>query len=300
MPRADTRIAVTAAALSADLRTAAPLARRMGFAGLMLDAETLAGLSATGCREVRHVLSSSDQALVALRCDLGGRGFMAGADLDRQLSRLDRAMDAARKLVAPVVCVDLGPLPNPPPTTVPPKPKADPLAGGMLVLPTAAEVAKLAGPPPEELAAPDPADADSVAAAMAELAARSDRFGVPLAFSATLAPLAALRHVLTTADAPTFGVDLDPISLLEDALTPPEAFDALGPLVLHVRARDAVKGTAGRTRPAAVGSGDTDWAELLALLDEACYHGPLTLDPVQLPDRPAAARAGLAFLRDVR
>ena len=297
MSSAAPRIAVTAAALSADLRTAAPVARRMGFAGLMLDADTFAGLSATGCREVRHVLSSYDQTLTALRCDLGGRGFMAGADVDRQLSRLERAMDAARKLAAPVVCVDLGPLPNPPPIAAPPKPKPDPLTGGMLILPTAAEIAKLAGPPPEDVAAPDPADVDSVAAAMAELAARSDRYGVPLAFSATLAPLSALHHALAATDAPTFGVDLDPISLLEDALTPPEAFDALGPLVLHVRARDTVRGTAGRTRPAAVGAGDTDWPELLALLDDAAYHGPLTLDPLQLPDRRAAARAGLSWLR---
>ena len=300
-PQADRRFALTAAALSADLRIAAPAARRMGFGGLFLDAEKFLELSATGHREVRHVLSSNDQLLVGLRCDLGGRGFLAGADVDCQLSRLDRAMDAARKLAAPVVCVDLGPLPNPPPgPPAPPKPKPDPLAGGMLILPTAAEIAQLAGPPPEEISLPDPSDVDSVHAALAELAARSDRYGMPLAFSATLAPLAALHHVLASIDAPTFGVDLDPISLLEDRLTPPEAFDRLGPLVLHVRARDAIKGTAGRTRPAAVGSGDTDWPELLALLDDADYHGPVTLDPMQLPDRPAAAPRGLAHLRDAR
>ncbi len=300
-PQADRRFALTAAALSADLRVAAPQSRRLGFGGLFLDADRLADLSATGQREVRHVLSSNDQHLVGLCCDLTGRGFLAGADVDRQLSRLDRAMDAARKLVAPVVCVDLGPLPNPPPgPPAPPKAKPDPLAGGMLILPTAAEIAQLAGPPPEEISPPDPSDVDSVYAALAELAARSDRYGMPLAFSATLAPLAALGHALAAVDAPTFGVDLDPISLLEDRLTPPEAFDLLGPLVLHVRARDAVKGTAGRTRPAAVGAGDTNWPALLGLLDEAGYHGPVTLDPMQLPDRPAAARRGLTHLRAAR
>jgi sugar phosphate isomerase/epimerase len=76
-----------------------------------------------------------------------------------------------------------------------------------------------------------------------------------------------------------------------------ETFSRLGALIRHVRARDAIKGTAHRTKPAILGRGDTDWPHLLANLDGAGYEGWLTIDPVDLPDRRAAAVAGLAYLR---
>ena len=323
MPRPDgLTFAVTAAALSADLRVAAPLAKRMGFAGLSLDAVStsldLTRLGASAMREVRHVLSAAEQRPVAVRADLGGRGgrgLLAGSDLDRALASAEGAMDAARKLAGPgvvgsavpVVCLDLGRIPNPP------RPAADPTAPptlqgaaggngraadpfGLLILPTAADVAKLAGPPAAELSPPDPADVDALAAALHELAARADRHGVTLALSATLAPLAALAHAVASADAPPLSFDLDAAALSSDAMSPDEVFDALAPRLRHVRARDATAGVAGRSRPAPVGSGDVDWPELLALLRDADYRGALTLDPADLPDRRRAAASGLAFL----
>ena len=309
--------AVTAASLSADLRVAAPAARRLGFAGLLLDATSPAvramKSSATAAREVRHVLSSAEQRPVAVRADLTGRGLLAGADVTRALSSAESAMDAARKLAGPgvtgsavpVVCIDLGPLPNPPrPPTDPSAPPPAPATGrvsdpfGLLVMPTAADVARLAGPRAAELAPPDPADADALASALPELAARADRHGVTLALSATLAPLAALEHALKVADAPPLAVNLDPAALQSDALSPEAFFDRLGPLVRHVRARDAARGTAGRSRPAPVGTGDVDWPELLALLRDADYRGAVTLDPADLPAPRRAAASGLAVLVD--
>src|SRR5215213_11152806 len=117
MPRENLKLAVVASALSNDPRTAPQLARRAGFAGLLFDARTAAldvtELSLTGRREFRHMLSGQDQQLVGLRHDLGSKGFGPGADVDRELSRLSRVMETATGLGAPLVCVDLGPLPVP-------------------------------------------------------------------------------------------------------------------------------------------------------------------------------------------
>ena len=52
-------------------------------------------------------------------------------------------------------------------------------------------------------------------------------------------------------------------------------------------------------RTMAVGKGDTEWEKFLADLDASGYAGWITLDPLELPDRPAAASAGLEHLRSL-
>ena len=47
----------------------------------------------------------------------------------------------------------------------------------------------------------------------------------------------------------------------------------------------------------AVGAGGTDWPQLLARLDESGYHGWITLDPLELPDRIASAIGGRKYLQ---
>ena len=74
-------------------------------------------------------------------------------------------------------------------------------------------------------------------------------------------------------------------------------FSRLGPLIQHVRGRDAVCGADRRTKPASIGRGATKWDHLLSNLDGAGYHGWITLDPTELTDRLAAATAGLKYLK---
>jgi sugar phosphate isomerase/epimerase len=147
------------------------------------------------------------------------------------------------------------------------------------------------------LVKPDPALLAQVDGALRELGNRTDRYGVALALSSELSELAALERAIRHADCPWFGVDLDPLSLLRDAWEMDEAFSRLGPLVHHVRARDAIQGQGGRTQPTVIGQGSVDWPRLLHNLDEASYAGWLTIDPTDLPDRPAAATAAVKFLR---
>src|SRR4051812_7049278 len=98
----DLKFAVVASAFSPHPRQAAPRARPEGFAGLQFDAYAagfgLPELSQSGRREFLHVLSSSDQRLASVRADAGPKGFSVGADIDRAIDRLDRAMEAAAGL----------------------------------------------------------------------------------------------------------------------------------------------------------------------------------------------------------
>lgn len=294
------RIAITAAALSPDPREAAPRARQLGVAGIEFDAFTpavaLPDLTQSGRREFRHVLSGQNLELIGLRADLGNKGFGPGADVDRALARIERAMDAAAGLAAPLVCVDLGPLPEPARAATP-KPKVDPAAAGLIIIPTAAEIQAASQPEPEVKA--DATFESAVDSALAELGRRADRYSVMLAFRSDLSSYAALDRAIRAADCPWFGVDLDPVAILRDRWPIDEVFARLGPLTRHVRARDAVVGQDKRTKPAPVGAGSTNWEQLLALLDDAAYHGWLALDPTELPDRAAAARTAIKHLSDL-
>jgi sugar phosphate isomerase/epimerase len=300
MPREILKLAVVASALSTDPRTAPRLARVAGFAGLLFDARwgalDITELSLTGRREFRHMLSAQDQQLVGLRYDVGSKGLGPGADVDRELARLSRVMEAATGLGAPLVCVDLGPLPVPVATEAP-KPKVTPDMAGLILLPTANEGAKPQAAAPASPS--DPAFVSQVDAALVELGRLADRTSTVLALRSELSPMSAAERALRVADCPWFGVDLDPASVLADTWELDEVFSRLGSFVRHVRGRDAVGGAGGRTKPAVVGRGDTDWTHLLSNLDGAGYAGWITIDPLELPDRAAAAAAARSHLSSI-
>ncbi len=292
---------IFASALHTDPRQAVSLARVNGFAGVMFDAYatalSLPDLSQSGRREFRHVLSSVDRTLSGLRTDCGRQGLSIGADVDRVVSRLDLAMETAVGLGAPLMCVDLGPLPEPP-RPVQPRSKVTPGMAGLILLPNLPDPDP--APAPSDVAPMDPAFVSQVDAVMLEVGRLADRYGCVVALSSELSTLGALHRVLSSAGCPWFGVDLDPVALLRDTMSKHDAFTALGPSVRHVRVRDAVRGTDHRTRATVVGSGDTNWSELAALLDDAGYHGWFTLDPLALTDRANGAREGLNHLKHAR
>src|SRR6476661_1359584 len=132
------RLSVVAAALSNDPRESSRLARIAGFKGLLFDAWSsslsIPELTSTGRREFARLLTSQDQKLVGLRMDLGPKGLGLGADVDRQIARIDRAMESSVGLQSPLVCVDLGSLPR---ATVAPKPQPTIPAGkaGAIIIP---------------------------------------------------------------------------------------------------------------------------------------------------------------------
>lgn len=292
------KIAVPAQILDEDIRTAAVKARQLGVEGLEIPAYTarmrLPDLSATGRREFRHIIAAQQRELAALHVDCGPRGLGPGADVDRVINGVDKAMEITRSLGAAVLTVEVGPLPEPPRIT-PPKPRVTQDMAGLIIIPS------LDSKPAED-PTPPPAKADPVALAqvddaLAELGRRADRYGIAVALHSDLSSHAALNRAISAAACPWFGIDLDPACVLRDEWAIDEVLSRLGPLVRHVRARDAVRGADRRTRPAVPGQGDVNWPELMALLDEAGYHGWFTVDPTELPDRVAAVRAGVERLR---
>ena len=172
---------------------------------------------------------------------------------------------------------------------------------GLILLPDTA-AAIVIGRIATAMAAPpvDPAFVSQVDAALLDLGQRADRYSVTLAFRSDLSSFASLDRALRRADCPWFGVDLDPVAILRDEWDADEVFSALGPLIRHVRGRDAVAGTEHRTRPAIIGQGNTDWPALLARLDESGYHGWITIDPTELPDRDRRRPGGKEIHRGGR
>ncbi len=292
------RLGVVAAAIADDPRQAPRAARAAGFGGLLFDAWSsslsLPDLSRTGRREFLRMLSAQDQQLIGLQTDVVPKGFSPGADVDRQVAQLDRALETAAGLQSPLLCVDLGPLPRP---AVAPKPKASiaPGQAGLIIIPTLSAPA----PPTPSAPPPDPAFVAQVTSALSELGARADRYGATVAFSSALASFAAIEQALLAVRCPWFGIDLDSVAMLRDDWSPDEIFSAIGPLIRHVRARDALVGADHRTKPTIIGQGNTNWAELLALLDQAGYNGFVTVDPMELTDRSSAAAAGAKHLREL-
>jgi sugar phosphate isomerase/epimerase len=291
--------AVNASAFSNDPREAAVAARRAGFAGLLFDAYSsslnITDLSATGRREFRHILSAQDRQLVGFRVDLGVKGFGPGADVDRLLSQLKKVMECSAGMASPLLCVETGPLPEAPQRPVT-KPKITAEQAGLILIPTFSAPE----PEPEPIPAQSPAEVafqSQVDAAMLEMGVLADRFSITVAIHSDLSSFAAIERALDAARCPWFGVNLDPAAVLRDRWDLDEVFVHVGHLIRHVRARDAVAGADRRTKPASVGRGDTKWDHLLSNLEGSNYHGWLTFDPTELADRPAAAIAGLKYLK---
>lgn len=242
------------------------------------------------------MLAAQQIELLGLQGDLGPKGLGPGADADRVIDRIDRAMEAAAGLAAPLLCLDLGPLAEPARTEVP-KPSITPEQAGLLILPTPTP------PPPTAATTAVPVDQallDSVNNTLAEIGSRADRYSVTVALRSSLASFAALENAITSARCPWFGVDLDPVAMLRDEWDADQLFSNVGSLIRHVRARDAVLGADRRTKPAVIGAGSVEWDALLARLDHSGYHGWITIDPVELTDRAGAAQRGLEILQKIR
>lgn len=299
MPR---EISIVSSALSPDLRESASLASRLEFDSLQVPLSSpglaLSDLSRTGQRELVKVITSANLRLSSLFTTAGRAGLMPGADIDRALDHLDKALRTAADLASLgqnlLLCVDLGPLPPAPPAAIPVRRPVDPAALGTLILPESLAPA----PPPPTPTVPRDEVAEAVLdGALIELGRRADRYGVPLALGSELGALASLHRAFESARCPLFLLNLDPVTVLRDEWDITHTLTAFVGRVGHVRVRDARKGAGGRTQPAALGQGDAQVLDLLNAINDSYYAGPLTVDPTELPDRANAASAGLALLR---
>jgi len=288
------KVSVTANSLSPDLRESIRIARSLRFQGVLLDAmiagEDLSTLSQSAKREVAHIVSSNDLELVGLRATIDRTGLNRSADIDQQIDRIDRAMQGAKGLQAPLVCVDLRQLPQ---VAAPPKPtrKISSDLAGLILLPPSANTEEEAAPAPKI----DSAALSHVNAVLVEIGALADRHGVRIAFSAGLSSFASLAWAIQTARCQWFGIDLNPVDALTDDWSADEIFSTFADHLFHVQVKDALTGNDRRTQPALPGRGDVKWDDLFQHLRDSDYQGWLTVDPTEHTDRIAAAKMGLTL-----
>jgi len=291
------KLAVTALALSDDVRQTPRIARSLGFVGLQFDAFGRAldipALPLSGRRDFRRMLSAQDQQLAGLRMDCGPKGLGIGADVDLVISRADNAMEAAAGLGSPLLCLEVGLLPEPQRVAAPRAPISQ-SAAGIILLPEPTPAPVQPPTPP-----PDPALVSQVDDALREIGRRADRYNVMVALRSDLSSFAAVDRAIRAADCPWIGLDFDPSLALRDDWALDEIFSRVGSWIRHVRARDAIAGTDRRTRPTVVGQGSVDWSAVLGNLDSADYRGWITVDPTDLVNRSAAAADARKFLESL-
>ena len=286
-------LAIRMASLGEDLRYATPLAQRLGYRGAQLELHQgsldLRALSASGRRDLRHLLASHELEIASLRTPTLGDAPLHQPD--HALWNLRQAMEAAAGLQAATLCVELGPLPRPEGPTLPATPLS-PAQAGLLIIP---EPVKVAPPAPM-----DPKDQQAWAALdllLREVGQLADHLNLPLAFTSELADFASLLRAVMGANCPWFAIELDTAATLCDSWDLSRLISETGPLIRQLRCRDALRGSQGRTQPVMIGRGHVDWPQLFSLLNEGGYSGWAIVDTLDLPDRLTPARQAPAVLK---
>ena len=132
-----------------------------------------------------------------------------------------------------------------------------------------------------------------------EVARHANRVGATLAITPTRDSSADLKDLIDRVKDGLVGVNFDPAVFAMCGRDAVAAFRELHKHVLHITARDGVRDIDGSGQEVALGRGDVDWPELLALLTEADYRGWLTVDRSHSDDITRDAERALAYLQNV-
>jgi L-ribulose-5-phosphate 3-epimerase len=254
------KIGVRLESLGLALRPALEQVRRMGVAGVQVDAVgDLAPqrLSQTGRREFRNLLRTHNLELTALGCPLG-RGIDLPEGQEERIDRLRDALALSFDLGPRIVVVEAGKIPDT---------EDDP----RLVLMTEALMA---------------------------LGQHGDRCGAILALETGLNSGEELRKFLERFDTGGLGVNLDPANLMMHGFDLYQSARVLREKIVHTHAKDAREAGASRTaQEVPLGHGDIDWLMYLGVLEEIEYRGWLTIEREGGNNRVAEVAAGVQFLR---
>jgi sugar phosphate isomerase/epimerase len=254
------KLGVHLASLGLPLRRGLAEIERLGVTGVQLDAAgDLAPrrLSQTGRRELLHLLHAHNLQVTALACPLR-HGLDAAPGQQARIEYLQAALSLSYDLGARVVTVQAGRVPD-----------------------------DLESPP-----------ARLLTEALLALGHYGDRTGTVLAVETGLETADKLRQFLEHFDAGGLGVNFDPANLLLSGSDPYESARALQGRLTHCQGRDARRSSSSRTsQEVPLGSGDIDWLQLLAVLEEVEYGGWLTLRRETGDNRLADIAAGIKMLR---
>ena len=256
------RIGIELASLRLPFKKALLTARELGVDAVEIDArgELKEGdLSQTGVRHLRKMLDDLNLRVSAVTFRTR-RGYSTLADLEARIDATKRALTLAYDLGAAVLVNHLGRLP----------PESDAAAMSTLVQ------------------------------ALTDIGRHSQRVGALLAAETGTESGAELAALSARLPPGSIGVDFNPASLILHGHSPREAAAALAPHVLHVHATDATRDLAlGRGLEVALGQGNAEFPEVLALLEERQYRGYITIARHDTSDPLADVRQAIEFLRNL-
>jgi sugar phosphate isomerase/epimerase len=256
------RIGVELASLRQPFQQALLTARELGAAAVEIDARhelRPEALSQTGVRQVRKMLDDLNLRVSCLSFRTR-RGYDVLDDLEARLEATRRALKLAYDLGTNAVVNHIGRIPG----------------------------------------EHDAASAGTLIDALSELGRYGQKVGATLAAETGTESGEALAQFIARLPPASLGVDFNPANLIVGGHAPRDAIRALGGQVLHFHATDATRDVAaGRGIEVALGQGNAELPELLAVLEEHQYRGYLTVARHGVDDPLAAVRQGVEFLRNL-
>ncbi len=131
------------------------------------------------------------------------------------------------------------------------------------------------------------------------LASHGNHVGVTFSITPSGDAPETLRSLIDDVDTGPLGIDFDPAERVMSRQKAVDSLRELHSLVTHVTLRDAVRDVDGGGREVAVGRGECDWPELLAVFDEMNYTGWLTADRTAGDDPFGDVTRAVQFVRNV-
>jgi sugar phosphate isomerase/epimerase len=254
------KLGVTLESLGLPFRRGLAEARRLGLAGVQVDAvDELSPdrLTDTGKRELRHLLRSNGLELTALGCPLR-HGLDEPTNLQPRIDRIRAVM---------ALSFELGP-------------RITIVAPGRI--------------------ADDPADSrmSLMRESLLALGQHGDRIGATLAHETGLESGETLKSFFDRLDTGGLGVNYDPANMLINGFDPIENLTPLRGRIVHTHAKDARKVAVSRSATEVpLGHGDIDWMGYFGTLSALEYRGSVVIEREGGTDRIADVAAGVTFLR---
>ncbi|HEY4328874.1 MAG TPA: sugar phosphate isomerase/epimerase family protein [Phycisphaerae bacterium] len=217
-------------------------------------------LGDTARRHVRTILAGKHLQIESVRAAAPRGGLADTATIDRTLDNTLKAMNLARALGVKTVSLNVGRLGD-----------AGGGAGG--------------GGVPEE----------TVVAALRQLAQQADSGGLTLALSSG-GDAQTLGRVLKQVDFDHAKINLETAALIADGHDPLKSAEMLAGLIGQMTAADALR-SGKSARSVMLGEGQLPLQDLLEMLKEQGFDGPLVVDVRDLPDGAAGARHAAEVLR---
>jgi L-ribulose-5-phosphate 3-epimerase len=236
-------------------------AARLGYGAVELggvggDIEP-ANLSQSGVRHLRKFVEGLGLEVSVLGGPAGRGGLGDPATVDERIDKTRQILELARRLRVPVVTVHLGRVPD------------------------------------------DPRDRRRglIVEALDCIGEHADKVGVLLAAASDEDAPAALRRLLDELNCPALRVCYDPGGLLMHGHDPTAGVGDLAGLIAASHLRDATRGSATAAgREVRMGSGQVNFIEYLAALEQGAYQGPQIVRRTEATDPVAEIAAARQYL----